>query len=46
MSFIPYTLADDGEELDAYVVGINEPVSNFTGECIAVIERINTPTTN
>lgn len=39
--FIPDTSAPDGEELDAYVVGISEPVEDFTGTCIAVIHRTN-----
>lgn len=39
--FIPNTSSPDGEELDAYVIGINEPVEDFTGTCIAVIHRTN-----
>ena len=39
--FIPNTSAPDGEELDAYVLGINEPVEEFTGKCIAVLNRTN-----
>ena len=31
--------APDGEELDAYVLGVFEPVEEFTGRCIAVIHR-------
>ncbi len=37
--FVPDTKAPDGEEIDAYLLGINEPVSEFTGKCIAVIHR-------
>lgn len=37
--FVPNTKAPDGEEIDAYLLGINEPVEKFTGECIAVIHR-------
>jgi inorganic pyrophosphatase len=37
--FIPNTISDDGEELDAYVLGVNEPVETFTGKCVAVIHR-------
>lgn len=29
----------DGEPLDAYVLGVNAPVAQFTGRCIAVIQR-------
>lgn len=39
--FIPDTLSPDGEELDAYVIGIDEAVNAFTGVCIAVIHRTN-----
>lgn len=39
--FIPDTSAPDGEELDAYVIGIDKPVGEFTGICIAVIHRTN-----
>jgi len=37
--FVPGTLAPDGEPLDAYVLGVDEPLQEFTGICIAVIER-------
>ncbi|MBQ7779680.1 MAG: inorganic diphosphatase [Clostridia bacterium] len=37
--YIEGTLAPDGEEEDAYVTGIDKPVSEFTGRVIAVIER-------
>jgi len=37
--FVPDTLAPDGEELDAYVIGVKQPIKNFTGRCIAVIHR-------
>ncbi len=37
--YVEGTLAPDGEEEDAYVLGIDEPVSEFTGRVIAVIER-------
>ncbi|MFA5133681.1 MAG: inorganic diphosphatase [Patescibacteria group bacterium] len=39
--FVPDTKAPDGEEIDAYVLGINEPIEEFTGKCIAVIHRSN-----
>lgn len=39
--FVPNTVAPDGEELDAYVLGIDTPVETFTGQCIAVIHRTN-----
>jgi len=37
--FVPGTRSDDGEELDAYVLGVNGPLESFRGECIAVIRR-------
>lgn len=39
--FIPNTISGDGEELDAYIVGVFEPVEEFTGEVIAIIHRTN-----
>lgn len=39
--FIPNTISGDGEELDAYLVGVFEPVESFEGNVIAVIHRIN-----
>ena len=39
--YIQETLAADGEEEDAYVLGITEPVSEFTGRIIAIINREN-----
>ena len=37
--YIPDTVSGDGEELDVYILGINYPVNNFQGRCIAVIHR-------
>ena len=39
--FIPNTISGDAEELDAYILGINTPLKEFTGTCIAVIQRKN-----
>lgn len=39
--FIPNTIAPDGEELDAYVLWVTEPLQQFTGKCIAIIHRTN-----
>ena len=39
--YIPNTISGDGEELDCYVLGVDEPINEFEGECIAVIHRIN-----
>lgn len=37
--YILGTIAPDGEEQDAYVLGIDEPVSEFFGKVIAIIIR-------
>lgn len=37
--YIPNTISRDGEELDAYVLGVQEPINKFTGKCIAIIHR-------
>ncbi len=39
--YIPGTKAPDGEELDAYVLGIEKPIESFRGKCIAIIHRLN-----
>ena len=39
--YVPDTTAPDGEELDAYLPGVFEPVDEFTGKCIAYIHRTN-----
>ncbi|MDD2487385.1 MAG: inorganic diphosphatase [Candidatus Gracilibacteria bacterium] len=39
--FIPGTIAPDGEEIDAYVLGEFEPIDEFEGVCIAIIHRTN-----
>ena len=39
--YVPNTVSGDGEELDAYILGIDEPIENFTGKCIAKIHSTN-----
>ena len=39
--YIEGTMAADGEEEDAYILGVNEPVNCFTGRVIAIIHRKN-----
>ena len=39
--YIPGTVSGDGEELDAYVLGVFEPVDAFEGKCVAIIHRTN-----
>jgi len=36
---VPGVLGLDGEELDAYLLGLDRPVRSFRGRCIAVIRR-------
>ena len=37
--YIPNTKAPDGEEIDAYILGINKPLEKINGICIAIIHR-------
>lgn len=37
--FIPDTKAPDSDELDAYIVGEDKALKEFTGKCIAIIHR-------
>ncbi|MFZ5967080.1 MAG: inorganic diphosphatase [Bacillota bacterium] len=39
--YVPNTVAPDGEELDAYIVGEFEPLKEFTGIVIAIVHRKN-----
>lgn len=39
--YVPNTISGDGEELDAYLLGISKPVKEYEGKCIAVIHRTN-----
>ena len=39
--YIPGVIAGDGEEQDAYILGVTEPVSSFDGRVIAAILREN-----
>lgn len=39
--YIPNTISGDGDELDAYILGIFEPLKEFNGKCIAAIHRLN-----
>ena len=38
--YVPGTLAPDGEELDAYLLNVFEPLDEFEGVCIAIIHRL------
>ncbi len=37
--YVPQTLSGDGEEFDAYILGVNSPLESFEGVCIAIIKR-------
>ncbi len=39
--YLPGIPAADGEDQDAYILGIAEPLEEFEGTCIAVIHRLN-----
>lgn len=39
--YIADTLAPDGKELDAYVLLVDKPVSEFSGTVVAIIHRTN-----
>ena len=39
--YVPNVISGAGEELDAYLLGVFDPVENYKGKCIAVIHRIN-----
>lgn len=39
--YIKGTMTADGEEEDAYILGVTETVSEFTGRIIAIINREN-----
>lgn len=39
--YVPNTISDDGEELDAYLLGVFDPVKEYYGRVIAIIHRTN-----
>ena len=39
--YIPDVIGGDGEELDVYLLGVNEPVSEYFVKIIGVVYRIN-----
>ena len=39
--YIKGVMAGDGEEQDAYILGVNEPIKEFTGKIIAIIHRFD-----
>lgn len=39
--YVEDIIAPDGEEQDAYILGVNEPIKEFNGKVIAVIHRFD-----
>ena len=39
--YVEGIIAADGEEQDAYILGVNKPIKEFTGKVIAVIHRFD-----
>lgn len=39
--YIPGTISADGEEIDAYILGVHEPLEEYIGKVIAIIHRTN-----
>lgn len=37
--YVPFTKSGDGEELDVYVLGVDEPLKEYEGRCIGLIHR-------
>ena len=39
--YVPFTKSGDGEELDAYILAVDEPLDEYIGRCIGVIHRLD-----
>lgn len=39
--YVPGIIAPDGEEQDAYILGVDEPLKEFEGKVIAIIHRLD-----
>lgn len=39
--YLPGKRAPDGEEIDAYILGVNKPLKEFEGVVIAIVHRLN-----
>lgn len=39
--YIEGVIAPDGEEQDAYILGVDKPIEKFTGKIIAIIHRLD-----
>ena len=39
--YVEGIFADDGEEQDVYILGVDEPITEFEGKVIAIVHRLN-----
>ncbi len=39
--YVPGLMAADGEEQDAYVLGVNVPLRRYVGRCAAIVHRLD-----
>ena len=39
--YIPEVMAPDGEEQDAYILGVSQPIEEFVGKVVAIIHRFD-----
>lgn len=39
--YIPNVLSGDGEELDVYLLGVNEPITDYRAKIIGIVHRYN-----
>lgn len=39
--YVEDVFAGDGEEQDVYILGVDEPITEFEGKIIAIIHRLN-----
>ena len=39
--YVPNVMGGDGEEQDAYILGVDTPLKEFCGKVIAIIHRLN-----
>lgn len=39
--YIEGIIAPDGEEQDAYILGIDQPINEYTGKIIAIVHRLD-----
>ena len=39
--YVPGVISGDGEDLDCFILGVDKPLKEFVGECIAIVHRTN-----